>query len=78
MGVCSGIVTKNGYPATRVRVAGKSAGFAGGMTETVYTDGRGRFVLEWSSNGSLEKLYVDGRHVESWVAPGDKLHVDIG
>jgi hypothetical protein len=77
MGICSGTVTRNGYPVPSARVSGSVGGFFGGMTETVYTDGRGRFVLEWSGNSSLSKLYVNGNTAERDVCSGDKVHIDL-
>lgn len=77
MGICSGTVTRNGYPVSGARVTGSIGGIFGGMTETVYTDSRGRFVLEWSNDGSLAKLYVNGSTAERDIRSGDKVHVDL-
>jgi hypothetical protein len=77
MPVCSGIVTRNGYPARSVRVTGSVGGFFGGMTETVYTDRDGEFILEWSTDSGLDTLYIDGSAVKRGVRKGARVHVDL-
>ena len=78
MPVCSGIVThSDGSAARGVRVCGSVGGFFGGMTETVYTDRDGRFVLQWDTDSGLDKLYVDGRCVERGVRKGARVHAQV-
>jgi len=74
MGVVSGIVTyPDGSKARGVRVSG-SVHF-GGMTQTVYTDQDGRFVLEWSGDNSLAAIYVEGNVAQREVRNGSQVHL---
>jgi len=62
MGAVTVIVTHaSGQGASGARVSGSVVG--GGMCRDVRTDSRGRAVLEWSSSGSLDKCFVNGRTV---------------
>ena len=53
----------SGNPASGASVQG-SVSF-GGMTDKVRTDRNGNASLTWSSDSSLEKVFVDGRTVGS-------------
>ena len=80
MPVCSGIVTreKDGSPVRGARVAGKVGGwFSGGLTDTVYTDRDGEFVLEWSTDAGLDQIYVNGRSTGVGARKGGRVHVRV-
>lgn len=75
MGICSGVVTRGNDPARQVRVRGETRL---GMTREVYTDREGRFVLEWSNNDRLERVYAAGRCCAKAVRSGSRVHLRIG
>jgi len=79
MGVISGIVTKNGYPARGVKVSAAVGGLlAGGHTKEAVTDHEGRFLLQWSSNTDAEKIFCDGREVMRDVKNGrNNVHISL-
>lgn len=76
MGVCSGTVTRrDGSPARDVKVIGNVSG--SGMTNHVYTDRSGKFVLEWRGDSGLSKIFADGKCCERDVRNGAKVHLQI-
>ena len=45
----------------KAKIAGKVSGSFGGMVNGGYTNSDGHGVLEWSSNGYLSTVYIDGK-----------------
>lgn len=78
-GDISGIVKhrRSGSPAAGVRVSGMTSGLLGGMTGSVRTDDRGKFVLSWKSSGGLAKLYANGTTVARDIRDGEYVVVTI-
>lgn len=78
-GDISGIVKhrRSGSPAAGVRVSGLTSGLLGGMTGSVRTDDRGKFVLSWKSSGGLAKLYANGTTVATDIRDGESVVVTI-
>ena len=78
-GDISGVVKhkKSGSPASGVKISGLTAGTLGGMTESVRTDDKGKFVLSWKSSGGLAKIYANGKTVAKDVKDGEKLVITI-
>lgn len=80
MGVISGYVTRrsSGQPVDRARVAAKLPGIGGGVTQDVYTDSRGHFVLTWNTaSGYAEEVYVNGQVAARNVTQGTTNHFQI-
>lgn len=78
-GDISGIVKhrRSGSPAAGVRVSGLTSGLLGGMTGSVRTDDRGKFVLSWTSSSGLAKLYANGTTVARDIRDGESVVVTI-
>jgi hypothetical protein len=81
MGVISGVVTyKSGQPAKGAKVSASVGGlFAGGVTQPVYTDESGKFLLTWSSESAAEVVYINGQEKARSVRNGTNtlhLHID--
>lgn len=49
-----------------------------GMTDKVYTDGKGYFKLTWSSSNSIDELYVNGSKKRENIPSGEYvvIHLD--
>lgn len=68
----------DGSTASGRRVGGLAAGMLGGIVGPTTTDGRGRFVLSWSSSTTTQaKLYVDGKTVQTDVHAGEDVSIKI-
>lgn len=78
-GDISGIVKhrRSGSPASGVRVSGLTSGLLGGMTGSVRTGDRGKFVLSWKSSDGLAKLYANGSVVARDIRDGEYVVVTI-
>ncbi len=78
-GDISGIVKyrRSGSPAEGIKVSGLTSGWLGGMTGSVRTDDRGKFVLSWKSAGGLAKLYANGSVVARDIRDGEYVVVTI-
>lgn len=49
-----------------------------GMTDKVYTDSKGYFTLTWSSDNSIDELYVNGMKEREDISSGQyvEIHLD--
>jgi|GraSoiStandDraft_5_1057265.scaffolds.fasta_scaffold328467_2 hypothetical protein len=48
-----------------------------GMTGKVFTDNKGYFKLTWSSNNSIDELYVDGKKEREDIPSGDYVEIRL-
>lgn len=67
----------DGSKAAKVAVSGLVSGALGGSTPKVYTDGKGRFRLTWTSKSGLAKVYVRGNVVATNVKDGADVTLTI-
>jgi hypothetical protein len=44
-----------------------------GVTKAVYTDSKGKFTLTWSSNNSIDKLFVNGKTEKRNIKDGEHV-----
>ncbi len=77
MGVISGVVTNSsGTPVSGVAVSAAVGGILGGVTDRVYSDSSGRFLLQWSGSYGADIVYCDGQEAERNVPSGtNSLHL---
>lgn len=48
-----------------------------GMTEKVHTDGKGYFTLTWSSDNSIDELYVNGSKRRENIRSGEYVEIHL-
>jgi len=48
-----------------------------GMTDKVFTDSKGYFKLTWSSNNSIDELYVNGDKKREDIASGEYVEIRL-
>lgn len=64
------VVTSSGN-GTKAKIGGQVSGTLGGHVTGGYTDNNGHGVLSWSSGGSLDTIYVDGKaHKDKYTSGG--------
>ena len=78
MSVISGIVTRNGRPIKNARVAAQMEGLVGYITNPVFTDDSGRFLLQWDGTGNAVIVFCEGREVLRNVKNGsNNVHIAL-
>jgi hypothetical protein len=71
MGVISGIVTSSsGSPVSGASVSAYFSGFSGGVTDRVYSDSNGRFMLTYTGSSTAEIIYCNGQEAAKNVPSG--------
>ena len=48
-----------------------------GMTDKTFTDNKGYFKLTWSSDNSIDELYVDGKKEREDIPTGDYVEIRL-
>ncbi len=61
MGIINIRVVGSSGRGVKARIGGKVSGALGGMVQGGYTNSDGHGILEWSSNSSLDTIYINGK-----------------
>jgi len=64
-------IVSNSGKGVKAKIGGQVSGTLGGHVTGGYTDNNGHGTLSWSSGGSLDTVYIDGKaHKGHYVSGG--------
>jgi hypothetical protein len=69
------VLYKDGSSCTSCKVSASIK--RSGMTERVSTDGKGYFTLTWSSDNSIDELYVNGSTERENIPSGSYIEIRL-
>lgn len=69
------VLYMDGSPCSSCRVSASIK--RSGVTDKVYTDSKGNFTLTWSSDNSIDELYVNGMKADEDITSGRYVEVHL-